>query len=452
MSISENEIVARLRGQLPQLHDDLAALVAVPSISAPGHPAEELQRCAVIVEDLLRGVGIADLTRLELPNTPPVVVGRRHVADDAPTVLLYCHYDVVDVGELAEWNTDPFTAVQKDGAIYGRGVADSKSNILLHIAALRAFGDDLPVNVLVYFEGQEEVGGLFDKYPLEHPDEFACDAMIIADAGNFRPGEPTLTVALRGAAAVTVEVNTLANPKHSGQFGGAAPDALITLITALATLHDSDGNVAVEGLMKTEWEGLGHTEEEFSELSEALPGVPLFGTGSIGARIWSGPSISITGIDCPSVVEAVNAVSSHARARLSMRVAPGQLALEAQDALVAHLEALRPFGIALTVTRGEVGNGTSVSIDGPAYAAAASAMSDVFGRPAETAGIGGSIPIVSSLANAVPQAEVILFGTADGFSAIHAPNERILVSEFEAMAEVETLLLNRLGATWGDKD
>ena len=450
MTISENELITRLRGQLPQLHEDLATLVAVPSISAPGYPAEELERCAVVVEDLLRSAGIETLSRLDLPNTPPIVVGHRHVDDDAPTVLMYCHYDVVDVGELAEWHTDPFTAVEKDGAIYGRGVADSKSNILLHIAALRAFGDDLPVNVLICLEGQEEVGGLFDTYPAKNPSEFACDAMIIADAGNFRPGEPTLTVALRGAAALTVEVTTLANPKHSGQFGGAAPDALITLVTALATLHDSDGNVAVPGLLKTEWEGLGHTDEEFRELAEALPGVPLFGTGSVAARTWSGPSISIIGIDCPSVDESVNAVSSHARARLSMRVAPGQSALEAQEALVAHLEALRPFGIALTVTRGEVGDGTSVSTNGPAYTAAESAMADVFGRAAETAGIGGSIPIVSSLASAVPQAEVILFGTADGFSAIHAPNERILVSEFEAMAEVETLLLYRLAESWGD--
>ena len=159
--------------------------------------------------------------------------------------------------------------------------------------------------------------------------------MVIADMGSLRPGVPTLTVALRGMANVTVSARTLGSAKHSGQYGGAAPDALLALIRALSTLHDEHGDVAVEGLRREEWTGGGPSEDEFRDLAEVVDGQPLVGTGSLGSRVWSGPAITVIGIDAPSVDNALNAVQPFARAKLNVRVHPQQDAAEAQAAVVA---------------------------------------------------------------------------------------------------------------------
>ena len=176
------------------------------------------------------------------------------------------------VGEEAKWESPPFEATERDGAIYGRGAADSKSNILMHVGALRAWDGKPPVGIKIVVEGQEETGSAFTTFPPSRPDLFAADAMVIGDMGSLRPGVPTLTVGLRGMAVVTVQVRTLAGPKHSGQFGGAAPDALITLLHALAALHDEHGGVVVPGLRREEWTGASYSDEEFRELAEIEPG------------------------------------------------------------------------------------------------------------------------------------------------------------------------------------
>ena len=327
---------------LPELKDDLARLVAIPSVSAPGFPEEThgpLLEAYEAVAGLFRDAGVADVGSLELPGTAPIVVGEIPAPEGAPTVLLYSHYDVVPAGDEASWDSPPFEATERDGAIFGRGAADTKSNILVHVGALRAWSGKPPVGVKLLIEGQEEVGSVLEEgYPSEHPETFGADALLIADGGNIRPGEPSLTVSIRGEAAVTVEVRTLASPKHSGPYGGAAPDALITLLHGLASLHDDHGNVAVEGLRRDEWAGVTDTDEEFRDLAEVEPGLPLFGTGGLGERTWTGPAITVTGIDVPSVEGAVNAVAAHARAKLNIRIHPEQPAAEAQAAVVRHLE------------------------------------------------------------------------------------------------------------------
>ena len=445
MAIDESTLIARIREGMPALIEDLKRLIAIPSVAFPGFPEQPVLDAADAVEALLREAGVADIERVDLPDTAPALIGRVRVDDALPTVLLYCHYDVVPEGDAAAWRTPAFEAVEADGAIFGRGAADSKSNLLAHIGAIRAFDGELPVNLTIVFEGQEEAGSAFDFYPLEHPEPFACDAMVIADVGNIRPGEPTMTIALRGSAAVTVEVETLTDPKHSGQFGGAAPDALLVLVQALATLHDENGDLAVEGLLREEWDGAGYSEEEFRDLAGILPGVPLQGTGTLGSRIWSGAAITVTGIDAPDVEHAVNAVAATARARLDVRVSPWQSAAEAQAAVIRHLEALRPFGVPVRAVAGDIGDGVSVPSGGDAYRTAEGALADAYGATPAVAALGGSIPILSRPPPAAPPAEVLLFGTADAFSAIHAPNERVIVDEFERTVIAEALFLARLG-------
>ncbi len=435
---------------LPQLKSELAQLVRIPSVSSAGfpEPRQPLLDTHDLIVELLRDAGVQNLGSLELPDTAPVITGEIPGPDGAPTVLLYGHYDVVPAGDEAKWESPPFEATEREGAVYGRGTADSKSNILVHVGALRAWAGKPPVGVKILIEGQEEVGS-----PLEEPanlEPFRADAMLIADGGNIRPGVPSLTVALRGDAVVTLEVRTLGSAKHSGQFGGAAPDALIVLLRALASLHDEHGDVAVDGLLRDAWPGISWTEEEFRELGELEPGMPFVGTGALADRVWSGAAITVTGIDSPTVDGAVNAVQPYARARLNLRVHPRQSAAEAQAAVISHLESVRPFGIQLEMSAGATGDGFAADTDGPAYAAAFAALATAWGSEPQLIATGGAIPLVKALSEAAPDAEIILFGTTDGFANIHGPNERVLVDEFEravvAEAEFFQEYANRKGA------
>jgi acetylornithine deacetylase/succinyl-diaminopimelate desuccinylase-like protein len=435
---------------MPGLNSDLARLVAIPSISAQSYPEEtrpSLLAAYELVVELLRDAGVERLGSLDLPDTAPVITGEIAGPEGAPTVLLYGHYDVVPVGDESKWESPPFEATERDAAIYGRGSADSKSNILMHVGALRAWDGKPPVGIKVVIEGQEEVGSAFTTFPPSRPDLFAADAMVIGDMGSVRPGVPTLTVALRGMALVTVEARTLAGPKHSGQFGGAAPDALIALLHALASLHDEKGDVAVAGLRREEWQGASYSDEEFRELAEIAPGAPFFGTGGLGERIWSGPAVTVTGIDVLPVDKAVNAVVPYARAKVSLRVHPEQHPGEAQALLVRHLEELRPFGVELTAHVAETGKGFATDTSGPAYDAARAALASAWGSETVTIASGGSIPLVSALQEAVPEAEMLLFGTTDGFANIHAPNERVLLDEFEKAVVAEADFFGRYGAS-----
>lgn len=440
---------------MPQLRADLADLVAIPSVSAVDFPEEtrvEIMRAHDAVAALFREVGV-DVSVLELPDTAPVVVGAIPAPPGAPTVLLYGHYDVVPAGLDEEWESPPYELTERDGALFGRGSADTKSNIVAHIGALRVWNGKPPVGIKLVIEGQEEVGGgALLGHPATDPELFRADAMLIADMGSVRPGVPTLTIGLRGMALTTMEVETLAGPKHSGQYGGAAPDAVGVLVQALASLHDENGDVAVEGLRREPWASDGSSEEEFRTLAEVAPGLPLVGTGDLGSRVWSGPAITITGMDITSVDEALNAVNAYARAKINTRVHPAQDADEAQAAVVRHLEAVRPFGIGLTVHPGATGNGFLAETTGPAYQAARDSMRAAWGTEASYAATGGSIPLVNALQQAIPEAELLLLGTCDGYANIHAPNERVLIEEFEKAVIVEAEFLGRFAAAFVGPD
>lgn len=418
-------------GLMPRLCDELERLVAIPSIAFPNHPRERVAEARDYVVDLLRDAGVENLTSLDLPDTSPIITGEIPAPPGAPTVLLYGHYDVQPPGDESAWDTPPFTPTRRDGAIYGRGAADCKANLIAHIGAIRAHRGRPPVGVRVVFEGQEEYGSAFDDYPPTDPDRFAADAMLICDMGNVRPGTPTLTVALRGAADVFAEVRTLKRPVHSGEFGGAAPDALLTLVAALATLHDADGNVAVPGLRRDAWDGTAYSDEEFAHLTGMLPGTSQLGSGPIGERLWHGPAITVIGLDAPPVDTAASAVVPYARAYLNVRVHPEQDVKEGQAAVIRHLEALRPFGNELEVTGGDAGAGYAATMGGPAYGAMQRAMAAAWGAEVAEMASGGSIPLVNALAKAQPDAEILMFGAEDGECGLHGPNERVLIDELE---------------------
>jgi acetylornithine deacetylase/succinyl-diaminopimelate desuccinylase-like protein len=440
MSAPGRETVA---GLMPQLKSDLARLVAIPSISEwgfPEHTRPALLEAHQAVVELFRSAGVESFSSLELEGTAPVITGEIPGPDGAPTVLLYGHYDVVPAGDETLWTSPPFEASERDGAIFGRGAADSKANILIHVGALRAWEGRPPVGIKLLLEGQEEVGSpLEEGYPSEHPQGFRADAIVVADGGSIRAGQPSLTVSLRGDARITVGVRTLASNKHSGQYGGAAPDALVVLLRALASLYDENGDVAVEGLRREEWSGESYTDEEFRKLAEIEDGMPIVGTGSIGSRIWTGAAITVLGIDAPAVEGAAAAVQSHARASLNVRIHPEQDAKEAQEAVIRHLEAQRPLGVDLELTAGATGNGFRVGSSGVAWDAMTAAMEQAWGKPPVEIATGGAIPLVKAISEGVPDAAIFVFGCTDSFANIHGPNERLLIDEWEKALLAEAL-------------
>jgi acetylornithine deacetylase/succinyl-diaminopimelate desuccinylase-like protein len=437
----------RVAALMPQIRADLERLVRIPSIAFPGYPDEPVRAAAEATREILRDAGLANAELIDVPNAPPAVYGEIAGPEGSPTVLLYAHYDVQPAGEASEWDSDPWEPTERGGRLYGRGTADDKCGIALHAGALRALGGKPPVNVKVIIEGEEETGrGTFETYVSEHVERFAADLVIVADAGNWRAGEPTLTTSLRGMASLDLTVSTLRSPVHSGVFGGAAPDALVALTRMLATLHDDAGNVAVEGLVRSEWDGRPVEEGPLRETAGILDGVELIGTGPIAERLYTRPSITAIGLDAPDIATAGNALIPSATARISARLAPEQDPQAAGEAIAAHLRAAAPWGVKVEVEAKQFARGFRLREGGPGDAAARAAMAEAYGKDAVAVGSGGAIPLVVVLAEALPDAEIVLWGACDDAAQIHSANESVDLSDLEHATLAEVLLLERLGA------
>ena len=435
-----------MRELMPQVRADLERLVRIPSVSAPGHDPAPLVRSADLVAELLRAVG-AETRVLRAESGHPAVVGYFRAPPGKPTVVLYAHHDVQPPGPDSEWRTPPFAPTERDGRLYGRGAADDKAGVLAHIAALRAYDGKPPVGVAVFIEGEEEAGSERLRGYLEgEGDRLRCDAVVVADGGNWRVGTPAITTTLRGVVACVVEVRVLDKAVHSGGFGGPFPDALTTLAHVLASLHDDRGRVRVEGLARGKAPALDLTEAELREQAGARGSVKLIGDGGLTDRLWMMPAISVLALDAPAVRDAVNQLVPVARAKVSMRIPPGQDANEALDALVKHLEKNVPWGAELRIERHAVGEPFATKTGGPAYRAMHAALSEAWGTQAVDVGSGGSIPFLFDFAELFPKAEILVTGVDDPQSGPHGPDEGLHLAEFERVCLAEALFLARLAA------
>ena len=448
----ETELAARIAALMPRAQQDLAELVAIPSVADPRqYPPEEPRRAAEWVAAAFTEAGLLDVHLALTPDGSHAVLGHRPAPPGAPTVLLYCHYDVQPPLDDAAWTTPPFQLTERDGRWYGRGAADCKGNIVMHLTALRALGDDLPVGIKLVAEGSEEQGtGGLEEYVPGHASDLLADALLICDTGNAAVGVPTATSSLRGLANVVVTVSTLRGDVHSGMFGGAAPDALAALIRILDSLRDADGGTVVQGLDCTgSWDGVGYDEQQFRTDAGVLDGVALTGGGTVADRLWARPAATVLGIDCPPVVGSAAAVPATARARVSLRVPPGTDPHAALAALTAHLEAAAPWGARIEVKPESTGSPFRAATGGPAYAALDRAAQAVYGKPLAFVGQGGSIPLCNVLAQTFPDSEIVLMGVEEPLCAIHAPNESVDPSEIQHMAHVEALFLREYAAAAG---
>lgn len=439
----------RVREMMPTVVDDLAGLVGHASVAFPGFPAEPVRAAAEATVAMFHRAGVPQARLLDVDGAYPAVYADVPGPPGAPTVLLYAHYDVQPAKREDGWTSDPFVLTERGGRLYGRGAADDKSGVVMHAAALRACGGVPPVGVRVVIEGEEETASRFDAFVGAHPELFRANLVIVADMGDLEVGRPVLTTTLRGEISATVTVSTLPAPLHSGVFGGPAPDAMLALVRLLDRLYDEDGAVAVPGLRRFDWRGADWPEEDYRRTSGLPADVRLVGRGSVATRLWSSPSLTVTGVDAPPVDQATNALVAHVRAKLSLRLAPGDDPVAAGRRLEQAIRDATPWGAHVAVDLGQPAPSFTAATGGPGYAAARRALADAFGAVPGEVGSGGSIPLLGHLAAAVPGAEFVLLGAEDAAqSRIHGVDESVDRGELERMIVAETLTLRYLAENW----
>ena len=440
-----SELVQKVRDVLPSVRADLEDLVRIESVWADPARRGEVQRSAEAVSKLFSEAGFGDV-RIVSEGGAPAVIARHPAPPGAPTVLLYAHHDVQPEGDRGQWESAPFEPTERDGRLYGRGTADDKAGIATHLAAIRAFDGRPPVGVTVFVEGEEESGSpSLGALLAAHKDLLAADVIVIADSDNWSTEQPSLTVSLRGLADCVVEVATLDHGLHSGMWGGVVPDALSALVRLLASLHDDEGNVAVAGLHEATAADVEFPAERVRADTGVLDGVTEIGSGSVVQRLWAKPAITVIGIDTTPIASASNTLIPRARAKVSMRVAPGGDAAAHLAALTSHLEAHAPWGAQVTVTPGDLGEPYAIDATGPVYDAARAAFREAWAAEPVDTGVGGSIPFIAEFAAAFPDAKILVTGVEDPNTQAHSINESLHLGVLERAAMAETLLLEALG-------
>ena len=445
--MSIEELRLRVAADMPRTIEELERLVRIPSMGYPGYDPENVRASAEATREILVGAGFAGAHLLELDGGHPAVFGEIPGPETAPTVLLYAHHDVQPEGPTERWDSAPFEPELRDGRLYGRGAADDKSGIVMHAAALRSLAGDVPVTVKVLVEGEEECSTAhLPELVRGHADLIRADVAVIADAGNYRTGVPTITSSVRGVTDCVVSVRVLHEAQHSGSFGGPIPDALVALARIISRLHDDDGNVMIPGLRRSPWEGAPYPEAELIDEAGAIAGLRLIGSGPIADRVWTGPAVDVLGIDAPAIHGSSNQIVPMARARVSLRLAPGDDPVAGTRKLADFLRDSAPWGVEVDVGPGafDAGAGYVVDTSAPAMSAARDALKAAFGREVMEIGSGGSIPLVPMLAETFPGIAVLMWGAADERSNTHSVNESVDLGEVERMTVAEALFIQDL--------
>jgi acetylornithine deacetylase/succinyl-diaminopimelate desuccinylase-like protein len=448
MTVNHADLTTRVDAVLPTLLEDLKDLVRIESVSADPERLGEVEKSAEKTLELFVAEGFDARIVRAFDGAPPAVIGEKKGPEGAPTVLLYAHHDVQPENDPADWDSAPFEPTVRGDRLYGRGAADDKAGIAAHLGAIRALGDDLPVTVRLFIEGEEEVASATLPQLLEQfKDELRADVIVIADSGNWDIGVPALTTSLRGLIRVDVELRTLDHAVHSGMWGGLAPDAIMALIRLLDTLWTEDGGPAVAGLVGGPAADVDYPEDRLRAESGILDGVHWVGEGPMVERMWTKPAITVTGFDAPKVAGASNTLSNVARARVTIRIAPGDTSANAVARLEEHLRQHTPWGAQVSTTVVDTGEPIALEATGPAYDAARAAFTEAWdGTAPIDMGVGGSIPFIAEFLEAFPGASVLVTGVEDPDTRAHGANEGLHLAEFAKVVLAETLLLRNLGA------
>ncbi|AXE54497.1 dipeptidase [Aurantimicrobium sp. MWH-Uga1] len=454
MTDSLPDVELKVSSYFSEVIDTLTELVAIPSVSWPAFDQTEVERSAEKIVSLVNELNFFD--SVELLNAPigqtqklgqPAVVARREASPGYPTILLYAHHDVQPPGDISLWETPPFVATQKDGRLFGRGCADDKAGILVHLTSIRILKEieHTPnIGVVLFIEGEEEYGSpSFENFLSLYRAKLESEVIVVADSGNWDTSTPALTTTLRGNVTFKLSLRTLDHALHSGMFGGVVPDSFTVFSQLVSSFFDKSGSVVISGLEKTQTSALSYSEERIREESGVLPEVDLIGSGDILSRLWTQPSVTITGVDFPSIENASNTLVPEISARISLRVAPGQQAQDAFDAFSGHAEEFLKSKAIFSITDVSTGEGFVADIQGWAAKSMQRCLSEAFGNECVEMGVGGSIPFISSFVDVFPGAQVLVTGVEDPDSCAHSPNESLDLDSLQKAIVAQTLFLLR---------
>jgi acetylornithine deacetylase/succinyl-diaminopimelate desuccinylase-like protein len=432
----------------PRMLQELTEFLSIPSISALPEHADDCRRAAQWLERHLKKLGCPVVNIIEGPGHP-VVWAESPRVPDAPTLLIYGHYDVQPPDPLDEWTTEPFRPAVRDGKLYARGSSDDKGQVFCLLKSYEAVLDSKgqpPLNVHFIFEGEEECGGkvIFELLRNE-PERTRADAALVCDMSYYAPGWPGVYTALRGLCYAEISVRTLERDLHSGTYGGVAPNAIETLVRILAELKSSNGKIRIPGVYEAvkpptkaeldTWNKLPFDREDF--LRSEVTGKKLTGLEdrSVFERVWALPTFEIHGIKGGFIGEgAKTVIPAQATAKVSLRLVPGQGFEEVGRALEGAVAAVAPDWADVKVTLLHGGDPVQVDVDAPAFAVLDEAFEEVVGRSAVRVRAGGSIPIVPELGLA--GAPVILTGIGLPDDGLHSPNEKLDLAQLWSGIEI----------------
>jgi acetylornithine deacetylase/succinyl-diaminopimelate desuccinylase-like protein len=443
---------------------ELVGLASIPGVSAAGFDPAEVARSAEAVAELLSDAGLDRVEVLRLEGAHPYAVAERRAArEDAPTALVYAHHDVQPPGRPERWLTPAFEpTLRADGRLYGRGVVDDKAGILLHVAALRAWIETEgapPLHVKLIVEGEEEIGsGHLAEFLERHRERLGADVLVLSDTQNLATGLPSLTTSLRGIVQVDVRVCALDHPVHSGMWGGVVPDAATALSRLLGRLVDDAGRPAIPGLdadvpeldaaERERVAALPFDERGFRADAGLLDGVPLAGDPRrpVYERLWYRPSVAVTALEAMPFATAANQLVDEARARVGVRVAPGQDPARVASCVEEFLRRDPPAGVRVETSRAAAVAGWRTRPEGPAFEAARRALVAGFGREPVWIGCGGTIPFVGPFGEVMGGIPQLLLGLEDPPCNAHGENESLDLDDFRKAAHSAAHLLAELSA------
>lgn len=447
--------------------NDLCALVKIPSVSFPDFDPKILDQSADAVADLMRGYGLENVQILKMPGVFPYVFGEHCHAPGKPTLLLYAHHDVQPAGRADIWQSPAFTATKREGPgglrLYARGTADDKAGIFVHLAAIQAFlksGGDLPVNVKVLIEGEEEIGSPhLEEFLKKYNELVSADIMILTDTANHDCGIPSLTVSLRGMVGFDIELRALENTVHSGLWGGLLPDPAMALAKMLAPLVDDNGRIALKEILdlvpelsKMEQDKLAEIpfdEATFRKQSGLIDSAKILKhQKSEFMQLWRYPALTVNAIQSSSRAQPGNTINDVAWAKISVRIAPGMDPARVEKILLTHLEKNIPWGLKMTVHKESCAEGWHVDPFGKhaqVFECATRALKAGYGENSLFSGCGATIPFVKPFAEALKGAPALLIGIEDPYTNAHGENESLLISDFKKAILSEIYLFEELG-------
>lgn len=453
ISDTDIEAVQRITSKsFPKALDELSTLVRIPGIAWEAFDQAELVRSAEAVAQLLRETEVFESVEILNSATPqgplgaPAVVATRAARNNRPTILLYAHHDVQPPGPDELWDSEPFKTEIRAGRMFGRGAADDKAGVIAHLYAIKALREltdnDFDLGLVVFIEGEEEAGSpSFANFLLEHKAKLQSDVIIVADSGNWSTEVPAITTTLRGLVSLEFEVRTLDHAVHSGMYGGAVPDAMLALTKILGSLWDDVGSVTISGLKSSDLVDLDYSDEQLREDSGLLPSTRSIGEGGILSRIWTKPALTLIGLDYPSVAISSNTLVPSVKAKLSLRIAPGEEPSEALEALKQHILTHNSLGAEIEFGAVELGRPFSLGESGWAKELAAKALRAAYGHESVDIGIGGSIPFIADLEAVFPGVQVLVTGVEDPDSRAHSPNESLHIETLEKAIVAQSLIL-----------